>query len=146
TRALRCECALGLFGQGRKPGRVVHGDVRQHLAVQGDPGLQQPVHEAAVAHAVDAGSRIDAGDPQRAEIALLLLAADVGVLTRLDDRLLGDAEDLAAGVVVTLRATEDLLVATTRLHTTLRSEEHTSELQSRENLVCRLMLEKKKYQ
>src|SRR5436309_13873642 len=30
-----------------------------------------------------------------------------------------------------------------RPHTT-RSEEHTSELQSRENLVCRLLLEKKK--
>src|SRR6202044_4228674 len=28
---------------------------------------------------------------------------------------------------------------------TPRSEEHTSELQSRENLVCRLLLEKKKY-
>src|SRR5690606_4774426 len=28
---------------------------------------------------------------------------------------------------------------------TVRSEEHTSELQSRENLVCRLLLEKKKY-
>src|SRR5690606_6550523 len=28
---------------------------------------------------------------------------------------------------------------------THRSEEHTSELQSRENLVCRLLLEKKKY-
>src|SRR5690606_39282017 len=28
--------------------------------------------------------------------------------------------------------------------TPLRSEEHTSELQSRENLVCRLLLEKKK--
>src|SRR5690606_41673468 len=28
----------------------------------------------------------------------------------------------------------------------LRSEEHTSELQSRENLVCRLLLEKKKVQ
>src|SRR5690606_42037441 len=28
--------------------------------------------------------------------------------------------------------------------TALRSEEHTSELQSRENLVCRLLLEKKK--
>src|SRR5690606_39746677 len=27
---------------------------------------------------------------------------------------------------------------------TLRSEEHTSELQSRENIVCRLLLEKKK--
>src|SRR5690606_40936410 len=31
-----------------------------------------------------------------------------------------------------------------RLPSTSRSEEHTSELQSRENLVCRLLLEKKK--
>src|SRR5690606_39874939 len=31
-----------------------------------------------------------------------------------------------------------------RLGRILRSEEHTSELQSRENLVCRLLLEKKK--
>src|SRR5436309_15042536 len=31
-----------------------------------------------------------------------------------------------------------------RLRAELRSEEHTSELQSRENLVCRLLLEKKK--
>src|SRR5690606_42055154 len=30
------------------------------------------------------------------------------------------------------------------LHDATRSEEHTSELQSRENLVCRLLLEKKK--
>src|SRR5690606_39470885 len=30
------------------------------------------------------------------------------------------------------------------LHRIIRSEEHTSELQSRENLVCRLLLEKKK--
>src|SRR5690606_41426179 len=30
------------------------------------------------------------------------------------------------------------------LPATVRSEEHTSELQSRENLVCRLLLEKKK--
>src|SRR5690606_37337806 len=33
---------------------------------------------------------------------------------------------------------------TTRISSTRRSEEHTSELQSRENLVCRLLLEKKK--
>src|SRR5690606_40829463 len=30
-------------------------------------------------------------------------------------------------------------------HAAQRSEEHTSELQSRENLVCRLLLEKKKH-
>src|SRR5690606_41761489 len=33
-----------------------------------------------------------------------------------------------------------------RLPRLIRSEEHTSELQSRENLVCRLLLEKKKHQ
>src|SRR5690606_41722699 len=33
-----------------------------------------------------------------------------------------------------------------RMSTVTRSEEHTSELQSRENLVCRLLLEKKKRQ
>src|SRR3712207_7263186 len=33
---------------------------------------------------------------------------------------------------------------TSRLHHRLRSEEHTSELQSRQYLVCRLLLEKKK--
>src|SRR5690606_39398614 len=35
-------------------------------------------------------------------------------------------------------------VCSLRLAISLRSEEHTSELQSRENLVCRLLLEKKK--
>src|SRR5690606_41509649 len=36
------------------------------------------------------------------------------------------------------------LNSSTTASTTARSEEHTSELQSRENLVCRLLLEKKK--
>src|SRR5690606_40287771 len=37
-----------------------------------------------------------------------------------------------------------LLRAVRHHHVRLRSEEHTSELQSRENLVCRLLLEKRK--
>src|SRR5690606_40795564 len=41
---------------------------------------------------------------------------------------------LQEGTVVTRRGYEE----------SVRSEEHTSELQSRENLVCRLLLEKKK--
>src|SRR5690606_41762935 len=51
--------------------------------------------------------------------------------------------------VSALRITSVLLVfaflaAAGRLASAERSEEHTSELQSRENLVCRLLLEKKK--
>src|SRR5690606_40696999 len=43
-----------------------------------------------------------------------------------------------SGLLVRLLSGVMLLVSS------LRSEEHTSELQSRENLVCRLLLEKKK--
>src|SRR3712207_8487426 len=38
-----------------------------------------------------------------------------------------------------------VVAARTVLATPVRSEEHTSELQSRQYLVCRLLLEKKKY-
>src|SRR5207302_7411800 len=38
----------------------------------------------------------------------------------------------------------ELVLAVVGMLPNLRSEEHTSELQSRENLVCRLLLEKKK--
>src|SRR5690606_40367114 len=37
-----------------------------------------------------------------------------------------------------------LLISSNKMDFPYRSEEHTSELQSRENLVCRLLLEKKK--
>src|SRR5207302_10827876 len=42
---------------------------------------------------------------------------------------------------VVIMVIDDVVVADLGIH---RSEEHTSELQSRENLVCRLLLEKKK--
>src|SRR5690606_41686734 len=54
----------------------------------------------------------------------------------------GDAPELLADrITFVLDATlDDTLMA----YADARSEEHTSELQSRENLVCRLLLEKKK--
>src|SRR5690606_41924141 len=42
-------------------------------------------------------------------------------------------------------STAIVLPSTDPPHAATRSEEHTSELQSRENLVCRLLLEKKKF-
>src|SRR5690606_40689290 len=50
---------------------------------------------------------------------------------------MGDTGSLALGGLI-----GSIAVATK--HEIVRSEEHTSELQSRENLVCRLLLEKKK--
>src|SRR5690606_41245301 len=49
-----------------------------------------------------------------------------------------------AGVSCTWPATSLLSTCKAPCRHLVRSEEHTSELQSRENLVCRLLLEKKK--
>src|SRR3712207_9033828 len=63
--------------------------------------------------------------PDRRRLRQLRLARQVGAQVRVDRR--GGGDRHALGVV------DDL-----------RSEEHTSELQSRQYLVCRLLLEKKK--
>src|SRR5690606_40069540 len=72
------------------------------------------------------------------------------VLARTDDRVVDEARrrDGAQRVAVLGRVVpqpegEGQAVADHRA-AQVRSEEHTSELQSRENLVCRLLLEKKK--
>src|SRR5690606_42043890 len=67
-------------------------------------------------------------------------AAAVGVVVGLGTVAVGAhvAERVAGGGV------EHLVVAASGACKQARSEEHTSELQSRENLVCRLLLEKKK--
>src|SRR2546430_11885343 len=51
-----------------------------------------------------------------------------------------DSEAAAAAVTVI----PDCVLVIAALPTSVRSEEHTSELQSQSNLVCRLLLEKKK--
>src|SRR3712207_8824566 len=53
-------------------------------------------------------------------------------------------EGHAAGIMRSRRSGHAVLVVTERPCPGRRSEEHTSELQSRQYLVCRLLLEKKK--
>src|SRR5436309_11777527 len=70
----------------------------------------------------------------------------IGVADQRDDRV----RHALAAVAVQLAGALDALELALDLgqtlldHAPVRSEEHTSELQSRENLVCRLLLEKKK--
>src|SRR5690606_31332674 len=63
-----------------------------------------------------------------------------------DSSLEGGQVNVSAASVAGLSALDSLFstAGLTALSHTDRSEEHTSELQSRENLVCRLLLEKKK--
>src|SRR5689334_2008973 len=71
---------LSLLGQRRKACCVLHCDVSQDLAVEFDAGYLEPVHELAVADAVQLGSGADADDPDGAILALLLLAAGISKL------------------------------------------------------------------
>src|SRR2546430_11577786 len=58
---------------------------------------------------------------------------------------LGAAASAAAAEITSASAARSPLgLCVGMAYTTLRSEEHTSELQSQSNLVCRLLLEKKK--
>src|SRR2546430_8780467 len=82
---------------------------------------------------VDLVAREGASAVQRREDPL---AERSGADTRGVDALGEDAEHARADVDDRLRT--DVLAE-------VRSEEHTSELQSQSNLVCRLLLEKKKY-
>ena len=74
------------------------------------PALLEPVDEPAVVQAERAHRRVEPLDPQRAEGALSALAVAVGVLVRLLDRLLGDADGVLAPAVIALGGLEDLLV------------------------------------
>src|SRR3712207_7708663 len=64
-----------------------------------------------------------------------------GSSSSVSSRLSASSFRLVAGV---LSSWETLATKSRRILLTLRSEEHTSELQSRQYLVCRLLLEKKK--
>src|SRR3954469_10203689 len=68
----------GCLGESAERLGVAHGDVSQHLAVQLDTGQLETVHELRVAHAVELGGGIDAGDPQATEVALAVAAVTVG--------------------------------------------------------------------
>src|SRR5215217_2700630 len=77
-------------GSGRLPGelgkasealRIAHGHVGEHLAVELDACLLEAVHELRVAEALEAGRRIDAHDPEPAEVPLA--GPPVGVRVRI---------------------------------------------------------------
>src|ERR1700683_4013730 len=121
ARSADAESGLGLLRDGAKRRRVVAGDVGEHLSVDLPAGLPEAVDDAAVGEAVQTRRGVDARDPQRPELALVLPPVAVGVLPRLDHGLLGGAIGLTPGVVVALRLAQNFLVTAPGRHATLYS-------------------------
>src|SRR4051794_10768139 len=74
---------------------VSHREIREDLPVDVDPGLLEAGHQAAVAQPMHAGRGVDPGDPERAELALLLAAVPVRIAHGALDRFLGRLVKLA---------------------------------------------------
>src|SRR3712207_4044604 len=87
------------------------------------------------------------------EAARIGMKHGVGIVDHIEDRIVGlKVRDIyevpAAAILLTAHQELERLVGTihqNQFKPELRSEEHTSELQSRQYLVCRLLLEKKNY-
>ena len=74
---------LGLRDQRGERCGLGDRDIGEHLAVDRDPSLAEAVDKSAVGQAVLAHRGVDALDPERAEVALLVLAVAIGVLPAL---------------------------------------------------------------
>src|ERR1017187_1146191 len=113
------ECGLGGGDDVREPLRILHRDLREDLAVHVGAGLLQARHELAVAEIMQARGRVDADDPETAELALLLLAVARRIDERPLDLQLGDAEAIVLGAVIALRELQDSFPAILPLGSTL---------------------------
>src|SRR5258708_17147139 len=109
-----------------------------------DPVIAATIVQSVAAACQEAGCALLGGETAEMPDVYLPGAFDlagtiVGIIER--DEIIGSGQDIATGDIL-------LGLPSSGLHTngySLRSEEHTSELQSPDHLVCRLLLEKKKY-
>src|SRR5262245_61131871 len=113
--------ALHLRHQLAESRRVLHGEIGQLLAVQRDARGLESGDERAVREPVFAGGGVDAHDPQTSEVALLVAAADEGILERSVGRLFRGAIQLALVAEHSFRTAQQLLALLTPDASTLHS-------------------------
>src|SRR5690606_38026459 len=127
---------FGFLNNGSKCLLLVHGQIGQNLTVDFNIRLLQTSNQTAVRQAVGTGASVDTGNPQCAEGTLTVTTVAVSVLTGLDNRLLGYAENATARSVVTFGLLENLLGTTTCDHATFYTS-HTLILLNRLALTAR---------
>src|SRR5664279_172843 len=85
--------ALGDLDDPPEGGGIANGEVGQHLAVDLDIRLLQALDEPSVGDTVQAGGRVDPDDPQRAHLALALLAVAGRIRERVKECLAGRLDE-----------------------------------------------------
>src|SRR3954447_4305994 len=95
--------------KGKKAWTIVHRNFGEHFAIQIDARAFQSADKFAVGNIGAAACRIDAHNPQRAEIALLQSTPDEAVAQSLLDGFLRGSIQLGFGEKKPLGATQGLL-------------------------------------
>lgn len=101
-REQRLKRSLRFLNKRRKALLIVDRKLREHLPVEGHAGLFEAVDEFGIIHAVEFAGGGDSRDPQGTKIALLALAAHIGIGEGLHNGLVGSAEKPALAAPVTL--------------------------------------------
>ena len=89
---------------------IAHGEVGQHLAVHGDAGFAEAVHEGAVGQAVLSRRSIDTQYPQPAQVAPALPTTTISVVEAVNHGLVRHLVAAATRPVLAFRPLEHLLV------------------------------------
>src|SRR5690242_11579504 len=89
---------------------IADSQISQHLAIQVDVGGLERVDERAVLHTSGARTRVDAGDPQLAQLTAALAAIPVAVPQALHHRFVGAAEQAVLGSPLTFGQLQYFLV------------------------------------
>src|SRR3954470_9836161 len=86
--SLRRYGVAGDLDEGGESGGLGDRQLGEVLAVDLDAGGLQTLDEAVVGHAVGAGGRVDALDPERAKVALARAPVAIGIVERVEHLLL----------------------------------------------------------
>lgn len=112
AKSLRVQFAFGYGSQLVECRFIVYSQISQHFAVHFHASHFQAVHQLAVGQAVQAGLRIDPGNPQFAEIAFLLTTIAIRIQQRFHYLCVCRFKQTVFGTEIAFRKLQYFLVTT----------------------------------
>jgi hypothetical protein len=105
----------------RESFRIPYGQVSQNLAIQDDFRIAERADQTAVCDAVLTGSRVDAHNPEPAQVAFAITAVVIGVPLALHVSFIGALKQMISGSSITAVVGYPTLVASAAVWSTLYS-------------------------